>query len=861
MDTFGEWLRQQRTQLHLTRPQFADRVGCSVALLRKVEDGERHPSEQIAELLANALNIPPAERSTFVRVARGELRVDRLAPAANASPASPIPRINLPVLPTPLIGRQREVAELSQLLDDAQCRLLTLVGPGGIGKTRLAIETATQIQDRFAAGVYFVPLASVHNPRLLVPLIADALGFPFASAGTANPQSQLFGYLQAKELLLLIDNLEQLLVEPGIELLMELLAQAPQVKLLATSREALGLQDEWVFEVPGLPIPETSQAATSTQNPAVELFLQRARRANARFTVTPADYPAIVRICQLVEGMPLGLELAAAWVRTLTCAEIAEQIAYGLDFLHLSARDLPPRHRSLRAVFDHSWQLLNAEEQRILCRLALFRGGFPPEAAAVVAGATLADLATLLMKSFIRRSATGRYELHELVRQFAAEQLAQHPAEQSAAQTAHSHYYLTFFSHAAGPLRSAAQQATLAALSAEMDNFRSAWAWAITQGDFVWIEPALHAFTLFYDLRGWFQEGFDTLGHGLTALEIAYTQSPADDTIQRALGHLLSTRGLLASRLGHYQQAQAMLERSLVLLRPLSAPRVLVEALTILGTILELTGNYARALALYTEGWELATALGDRWVAAVCRLCRTGLVGITQKLVTPEETYTALHAVMAEWRAIGDPRWIAIGLNHLSWNAMSLGRYAEGRAALEESVALALAVGDRWGTSYAYRGLGLIAQTLGDHQQAVTRFRQSLTTLSELGARQDVARLHTELSWSLFAQGDDAEAARGWRAALRMAGETSGTFIALEALVGLAMLQAKQGDIGQASALLLMVLHHPASMQATKQRAERLQRELAAQLTSQQVEAVQAYVQTKSFEAVVDEILKQAQLT
>src|SRR5512135_881201 len=204
MDTFGAWLRQQRSQLKLTREEFAERVGCSVALLRKIEDGERRPSAQIAELMANALNIPPAERSTFVRVARGELNLERLPtvlkPVAPSTAAAPSPRLNLPVIPTPLIGRQREVEELSQLLRDPQCRLLTLVGPGGIGKTRLAIEAASSMQDVFADGVYFVSLASVGSSNAIISTMANAIHFAFY--GPSDPKVQLLNHLQEKQLLL-----------------------------------------------------------------------------------------------------------------------------------------------------------------------------------------------------------------------------------------------------------------------------------------------------------------------------------------------------------------------------------------------------------------------------------------------------------------------------------------------------------------------------------------------------------------------------------------------------------------------------------------------------------------------------------
>ena len=307
--TFGEWLRQRREELGLTRKEFARRVGCSVSTLRKIEDSERHPSVQIAELIANCLDIPPAEHSTFVKVARGELGVDRLSPVSklvgdpNISPASiaSAPRSNLPALPTPLIGRQREMEELNRLLRDPQCRLLTLVGPGGIGKTRLAIEAASHMQEVFAEGVYLIPLASVNTTQLIVPTIADAIGFIFQNANSADPKTQLFNFLKQKQVLLLIDNLEHLLTEPGIEMLAELLANAPQIKLLATSREPLDLQDEWMFEVHGLPVPENLNTEEFAPDTSVELFLQRARRAHVEFNAAPEDLPAVLHICRLVD--------------------------------------------------------------------------------------------------------------------------------------------------------------------------------------------------------------------------------------------------------------------------------------------------------------------------------------------------------------------------------------------------------------------------------------------------------------------------------------------------------------------------------------------------------------------------------
>ena len=861
LDTFGEWLNKQRSLRRLTRQEFAKRIGCSVSALRKIEYGERRPSAQIAELMANCLDVPPEERSTFVRVARGELSVDRLLPKSKpvATPTISSPKTKIPIFPTPLIGREREVEQLNQLLCDPQCRLLTLVGPGGIGKTRLAIEAAMQVQDLFPAGVYFIPLVSVSSFHAIVSTTANAIHFAFY--GPSDPKVQLLNYLREKQMLLIVDNVEHLLVrepreETVVELLVEILQQTTQVKLLGTSRETLGMQEEWVFEVEGLPVPESIDAEGSTQNTSMELFLQRARRAHVGFNATPEDYPAIVHICQLVDGNPLGIELAAAWVRTLACDEIAQELEQGLDFLSISARDTPVRHRSLRAIFDHSWKLLTEEEQRVILRLSVFRGGFRREAAEQVAEANISLLSALVTKSLVRRSGAGRYDLHELIRQFAAEQLAERPDEQTASQARHGYYYLTFFSQAEGRFRSSAQRETLEELTAEMDNFRAAWDWAVVHGEFALVEQTVRMFFRLYDTRGWFQEGLDMLDGALNELEMVHGHSPPERADQVALGHLLAIRSWFAYRLAQYEQAQAMLERSLEILRPLNEPRVLVEAITFLGFVMDVTGNYVRALELYSEGLEMARAIGDWWFKAACLTFHTALVGITHDMVRPEITHERLQSAMAEWRLIGEPSLIAFGLDFLSRSAMKLGRYDEARLALEENVALNSSIGFGWGLGGAYRGLGIVAQAQGQHRQAVEMFRKSLDTFTELGGSWFVARVLANMSWSILALGNDAEAEHIWREALRIATEIQGIPVALDVLAGFASLQAKQGDLEHALRLLLIVLNHPASWQETKDHADQLRAELETQLNLTQIETIQAHAGEKTFEIVVGDLLK-----
>ncbi len=328
---------------------------------------------------------------------------------------------NAPVLSSPFVGRLAELADIATLLTNPDCHLITLVGAGGIGKTRLALETAATLGDRFPDGAYFVPLQAAQSTASLVLAIGEALRFQFFAGG--EPFEQISEFLAAKTLLLVLDNAEQLLDE--IAIISDLLANAPQLKILVTSRERLNLIEEWVYEVGGLNFPHGHNGTAVEEYGAVQLFVQNARRVQPTFSFAQ-EQAAIIRICALVQGMPLALELAAAWTRVLSCAEIAVEIEQGLDILQTSARNVPERHRSMRVVLNQSWEQLTAGEQQVLRQLALFRGGLTREAAAVVAGASLHTLSALVDKSWLyRSSATGRYDLHELVRQFGEERLAE----------------------------------------------------------------------------------------------------------------------------------------------------------------------------------------------------------------------------------------------------------------------------------------------------------------------------------------------------------------------------------------------------------------------------------------------------
>ncbi|MCB0180454.1 MAG: AAA family ATPase, partial [Anaerolineae bacterium] len=306
---------------------------------------------------------------------------------------------NLPRQPTSFIGRRTEITRLRERLTDPDCRLLTVVGPGGIGKTRLAIEAAAAVTPNFAHGVYFAPLQGIYSGDYLVSAIAEAVNFSLS--GHLEPLAQVLNYLSDKMMLLLLDNFEQLVAQGGPAIVMELLAAAPQIKLMVTSREVINLREEWLYPVRGLPVPPTDQPDGSDADDAVQLFVARARQVQPDFSADD-EREAVLQICRLVEGIPLAVELAASWTKTLSCPAIAAEIQRSLDFLVTPLRNVSDRHRSMAAVFDTSWQLLSENEQHVFKRLSVFRGGFQRAAAEPVAGATLATLAALVDKSLLR---------------------------------------------------------------------------------------------------------------------------------------------------------------------------------------------------------------------------------------------------------------------------------------------------------------------------------------------------------------------------------------------------------------------------------------------------------------------------
>ncbi|MFC1960468.1 NB-ARC domain-containing protein [Chloroflexota bacterium] len=413
------------------------------------------------------------------------------------------PTHNLPLQPTSFIGRESEIAELVELLDKPDCRLLTLVGPGGIGKTRLTLEVALRRADRFPHGVFLVPLAPLNSATDIVPTIINVLGIRIGDAGT--PRAELIQFLSQRHLLLIMDNFEHVL--DGADLLVDMLQAAPNVTILATSRAALNLQEEWVWQVSGMRFPEDTRAVDLEQYSALKLFFDRAQRVRRDFSPEDEQVCAI-RICQAVDGLPLALELAASWVTTLSCTDIEREIQCSIDFLATNVRNVPKRHRSIRAVFNHSWSLCSAAEQTIFQKMCVFRGGFEREAAEQVAGAALPLLLALVEKSMLRKLPSGRYDIHELLRQFAEEKLKA-AGELDTTADAQMYYYAAFMQARTPDIKGRRQLGGLNEIEADFDNVRAAWQRAVAQVDYAVLDDMMEGLALFCDMRARYQTGED----------------------------------------------------------------------------------------------------------------------------------------------------------------------------------------------------------------------------------------------------------------------------------------------------------------------------------------------------------------
>lgn len=783
--------------------------------------------DECARILSEELDAPPSEETMALFEAIRTRRLSKpiredvvrdhpiVQGATSATPQSL--KHNLPHQTTPFVGRKQEMAEILHRLSDETCRLLTLIGPGGVGKTRLAIEVArwliehnwlddvdTTTADNAAAtqlplaptlyvadGVFLVELGTVQGSSGVIAAIAEAVGFRFYS--DVPPQEQLMHYLREKQLLLVLDNVEHLLVDanPLATFVADLLATAPRIKLLATSREALNLQEEWFHPLGGLHFSQvshrytpnagtprdsrTESKGTKTAAPvadAVQLFVQNARRARADFDQVCED-EAVLRICHLVDGMPLALELAAAWIKVLPCARIADEIEQNLDILTTRHQNIPSRHRSMRAVLEQSWQLLTTEEQVILQRLSIFQRGFTQAAAQTIAGASLLTLAGLTEKALVHVHQAGlthnRYQMHELLRQFATDKFtggktaveamannADISTDISTTRTNHSDYYLALLHEWASALLSSNQQQAVQIIHTELDNIRVALLWAITNGNNRGVTESLGPLYNFYQIQSRFLEGKDLF------LALLARWRSATNTIE-PLGQqielrLLACVGALSYLLCDYVTAEQHLTEALAHAKLAEMPREHAFVLSFLGRLVMWQGGKGRAKALLTESLHLSQALGDDNRIASTLEKLASLIYATFGEYENSKTLTLESLALS--RKLGRPDRIAYALDTLGFVTFCRGEYGESERYYTESLEMFEQTDDQYGHAMALGGLALVYWGLGQGAwpTAERHFQQSLEICRAIGHQGQVVGRLVGLARLANDQGNYAEA-------------------------------------------------------------------------------------------------------
>jgi predicted ATPase/DNA-binding SARP family transcriptional activator/Tfp pilus assembly protein PilF len=746
---------------------------------------------------------PTAEMMTLVeKIRTGELETELVEVSSAAQ--RPACLHNLPLQPTPLIGREAELADLDWLIADPGVRLVTILGPGGIGKTRLALALAERqlhaerhltgtdsvgdlrpsSESLFPNGVFFVSLARLSEADQIVPSVAEALDFRFEGderesrtperEESRTPKQQVLDYLREKRMLLVLDNFEHLLppfasplmggIEGAVELVADILRTARQVQLLVTSRERLHLHEEQAYPIQGLEYPDWEQPKDArlgdgADYAAAQLFLQAARRIQPGFALGGDDVASLTRICRLLEGMPLGIELAASWVDVLPLADIADEIQRGLDFLEREWRDVPARHRSMRAVFDTSWRRLSATEQNAFAQLCVFRGGFTRAAARAVAGVDLRTLARLVDKSLLQSStARERYQFHELLRQYGAGKLAQDPESEAAIRDRHSAFYCAALGVWEGDIKGARQRVALAEIEADLENVRSAWAWAVAHIQVERLDQAINGLGLVYLYLVQFQNGETsfTLAQEQMTSGISQAAMATSDALraQRVLAKVMLWRSLFSFRLGHWELAKTLVEQSRALLDnpSLADQDTRTERAILLGLMRWAAAPNWEAVRRYLEeSLSLFQAVGDQWNAA----WRARWLGdVYRSLGDYDQARTMFEESLASFRALGCLGDASNVLNALGWWAWDICDYDRAKRYYKESLALSQTEDYPYRSGTALRNLGALALFQGHFETAVSYLRKTIAICREIGIRGVVAARLSNLAAAFWLSGD-----------------------------------------------------------------------------------------------------------
>lgn len=738
------------------------------------------------------------------------------------------PLHNLPPPSTSFIGREAEQTRLRQWLLDPMRRLITLVGPGGVGKTRLSLAAAEDIRGAFSDGVWFVPLVNIDDADNLATIIGREMGLSFQAA--PDHWQQLVNFLGVRESLLILDNFEHL--TSAAPRLAELLDNALRIKLLVTSRARLELQAEHMLPLDGLALPSADILDTLEALPRFggpHLFLERARALVPGFTLDEPSARAVVEICRLVEGLPLGIELAASWVESYTCEEIADAIRTNLDFLVTSKHDVPLRQRSVRAVFEYSWRLLTQDERRVLAHLSVFRGEFGRDAALAVTRAPLASITALVRQSLLRVVRPGRFVLHELLRSFAGEHAVhltnadpEHGLDDARAR--HAHHYLALLAAHANALVGKEPQRSVALLNADLENLRVAWQWALEHGDSTALAQALPGLAPYYELAGMHQEAAQLFAETLSnvsdaplrvalhieraracvtlarydeatmSAELALDDAQRLDDSEHAAAALLQL-GIIANVKGDAAESERLLEQALPLAHHAEEASLIAEILAAQASARTYRG--AESSALLHQALAIYQGLGNRRREG---LTLSDLAMIATRVPDWDACERYATDALAIASALGERRFESMTLNILAAAYAERRNYAESDRALHKSVQLARAIGYQIGEVNALNSLGV--NYLQRHQRHAARpyFEQALQIARRTNYRRGVGVMLNNLGNIASDDEEYAQAETLYLEALAIAREAEDHFFAVTRLDSLGDVRRWQGDYAGALA-------------------------------------------------------------
>lgn len=748
-------------------------------------------------------------------------------PQATTAPAHAAP--NLPAQVTAFLGRQQDLAQVRHLLE--KTRLLTITGPGGVGKTRLALRVAHDCLPHFAHGVYWVSLFAVSDPQFVVRAIADALGVRERVDYSLRQSVEQF--LAPRHTLLLLDNFEHLL--PATPILPALLAAAPRLQMIVTSRALLEVAGEQEYALPPLALPDPTQALTVAQMgdyAAVALFVQRAQAVKPTFALTAENASLIAAICQRLDGLPLAIELAAARSKLFAPAAMLARLDKRLTTLSNHLLDQDGRQRTLRETIDWSYALLTPTEQQLFNRLICFVGGCSLAAidalcSDIAPEAILNGLASLTNKSLLRQeedvAGEPRFVMLQTLREYATEQLQATPAAAEECHRCHAAYFLHYLHKQTPQVLAGDQQGALAAIALELDNIRVAWTHATRRGDDAALLQAALPFCWFLDARGYYQENLTLLEEAITQLDVA---QPTDQTTL-ALAHLHLHRGWANVRLGALSIAHAAFTESDGLYNRLQQPPppgLGTDPLIGLAELANIAGHYADADCLSAEVIAVATVRGDDHNLANALYVRTS-AALASGAYRAAEAYGLQAAALLE--KIGNRLFLAEVLNLLGKVAYAQGDYATAQVRYQSSYAIQQRFNETSGMAAVLVYLAQIAGQAGEFAAAQEQLTQSLALYRAINDQGGIATALKGLGSTAVAQGALLSAVNYFAEALQIALTMNFTSLLLAILTEVSDLWLRLGYTQQAQTQLLYIVTHSAAEQATRQQAEGLLATLA----------------------------------